>query len=98
MAKHLYITKCISHRGETTVVYLPKELGIQAGDKLNISFWEAGDEMPENALYRLDFVAKNMNSQGAIGIYIPKVFVGLAVKGKLISMHLIAEDSKDGDA
>lgn len=96
MSTYRYLTKNTSKRGTSTVLYLPKEWNISPGDPLKILFWNAGDPMPD-APYKLPFVAKKMNSIGAIGIYLPKVFVEQFKDHDTISMCVITGD-KDGNA
>ena len=96
MSTYRYMTKNTGKRGSTTTIYLPKEWGIKPGTKLNILFWDAGTSIPDDP-YKLSFTAKSMNSIGAVGIYIPKTYLGPVIDKGTISMCVITEED-DGDA
>lgn len=96
MAAYRYITKNISMKGATKVIYLPKEWGIKPGKDVTILLWTAGDEMPDDP-YKLTLTVRDMNNNGAVGVYIPKTYVGDIADHKEISMCVITGD-ENGDA
>lgn len=96
MATYRYITKNISMKGSTKVIYLPKEWGLTPGAPVEILLWGAGEEIPDEP-YKLSLVIRDMNNKGAIGVYIPKAYVGNIADRKAISLCVISEGT-DGNA
>ena len=93
---HYYITKNTSIKGSTKVIYLPKEWGIKPGTAVSILFWKAGEEIPDEP-YKLSLIVRDMNNNGAIGVYIPKAYTGGVTDNDSVSMCIITEGT-DGDA
>lgn len=98
MAKYYYTTKSLAKRGGTTVLYFPKEWGIEAGVPVKFSFWTAGERMPDSLL-KLPLITRDMNSLGIIGVYIPKTYIeAFDIQSKISVCIIIGEEEKDGDA
>lgn len=93
-----YITKRIGHRNGAPVLYLPKDWGITPDVDVTFIFWDS--EKSDGTLpYKLRLTPKKMNNEGAIGIYIPSVYMDVLPKGGLITFRIITGGGEtDGNA
>lgn len=92
MTKYYYATKHLGHRNKSTVLYFPKEWDVPSNEDATLLIWKGGEAMPETP-YRLRVILKKMNNDGAIGIYLSKVYADDVPSDGFISFCLILRES-----